>query len=116
MEINTTVANIIAATETFVNDANDIKVQAMDNWAYKAGNNLRYRIDVKRSIYTNYQFQRVGIRLEINLFPICVKCKINSTQNCPPIRIEPATLGLWHLLRIRSHAFLTELTWQVLIE
>ena len=66
MEINTTVASII------VNDANDIKVQTMDNWAYKAGNNLRYRIDVKRSIYTNYQFQWVGIRLEINLFPICV--------------------------------------------
>ena len=41
MEGNTTVAAVNAATENFVNDANDIKIQAMDNWAYKADNNLR---------------------------------------------------------------------------
>ena len=32
------------------------------------------------------------------------------------MEIEPAILGLWHVLCLLSHALTTELTWQVLIE
>ena len=32
------------------------------------------------------------------------------------MRIQLATLGLWHLLCLHSYALTTELTWQALIE
>ena len=38
MEVNLTIAAVAAASEALVNKASDdIKVQAMDNWAYKTG-------------------------------------------------------------------------------
>ena len=58
---------------------------------------------------------KVG-RSGIFFYCFIVKCKINSAKSLTPIGIEPATLGLWHLLCLHSHALTTELSYQVLIE
>ena len=50
------------------------------------------------------------------LYSFLVTGKINSAKHLPLIGIEPATIGLWHLLCLHSHALTTELTWQVLIK
>ena len=50
------------------------------------------------------------------LYCLVVKCKINSAKSLPLMGIEPATLGLWHILCLHFHALTTELTWQVLME
>ena len=39
-----------------------------------------------------------------------------KSKKLPPMGIEPGVLELWQPLFLKSHAFLNELTWQVLIE
>ena len=41
------------------------------------------------------------------LYCLLVKSKINSSKNLPPMGIEPATLGLLHLLCLHFHALTT---------
>ena len=50
----------------------------------------------------------------------CIACvgklKISLVKKVPLVRIEPGTLGLGGSAVLHSHAFLTGLTWQELIE
>ena len=67
--------------------------------------------------FTESRFYRNYTKLSGLAFLYCsiVKCNINSAKSLPPMGIESATLGLWHLICVRSQA-LTRFTWQVLFE
>ena len=45
-----------------------------------------------------------------------MELSVITFKKLPPAGIEPETLGFWDLFVLHSHAFLTKLTWQVLIE
>ena len=79
--------------------------------------------DLVNSIVHQFYFKHSSFPVNTRSWHCCYFCfshavrsKIISLKKIPPVGIEPGILGCWDLLCVQAHAFLTELTSQVLIE